>query len=252
MKRTEVIGIIPARYQSHRFPGKPLVSILDKSLIHHTYLNAKRVQGIDHLVVATDDERILDHVRGFNGDVLMTSESCPSGTDRLAEVIKKEPRFKDASIIVNIQGDEPILDPKAVEAVISCLKNDENAVMSTAATSLKTEEALLPSVVKVVCDLKGRALYFSRSLIPGNKKGISSFPYLKHLGLYAYRRDFLLKYSDLKPTPLQQEEDLEQLKVLEHGYTIQVAIVDSESIGVDVPEDIQKVEKYLCRQNTFS
>jgi len=249
MERMEIIGIIPARYQSQRFPGKPLAKIHDKTLIQHTYLNARRVKGIDHLIIATDDKRIFDHAKSFDADVVMTSPDCPTGSDRLAEVVKTDARFIKSSIVVNIQGDEPIVDPKAIEAIIQKLKDDKDAVMSTAATRLIEEEALSSSVVKVVCDINGRALYFSRSLIPGSLKK-KEFPYLKHLGLYAYRREFLLKYSTLSPTPLQIHEDLEQLKVLEHGYSIQVAIVKEGGIGVDLPEDIQKVEKRLWQQNT--
>lgn len=249
MERMEIIGIIPARYQSQRFPGKPLAKIFDKTLIEHTYLNARRVKGIDHLVIATDDKRIFDHAKSFEADVVMTSPDCPTGSDRLAEVVKGDIRFSKSSIIVNIQGDEPIVDPGAIEAMIQKLKDDKHAVMSTAATRLLEEEAQSTSVVKVVCDLNGRALYFSRSLIPGSLKK-REFPYLKHLGLYAYRKDFLLKYNTLPPTPLQLHEDLEQLKVLEHGYSIQVAIVKEGGIGVDLPEDIQKVEKRLWQQNT--
>lgn len=249
MERMEIIGIIPARYQSQRFPGKPLAKIHDKTLIQHTYLNARRVQGIDHLIIATDDKRIFDHAKSFDADVVMTSPDCPTGSDRLAEVIKSDARFKSSLIVVNIQGDEPIVDPKAIEAVIAKLQNDKAAVMSTAATKLSEEDAQSSSVVKVVCDINGRALYFSRSLIPGSLKR-KEFPFLKHIGLYAYRRDFLLKYSTLPQTPLQIHEDLEQLKVLEHGYSIQVAIVKEGGIGVDLPEDIQKVEKRLWQQNT--
>lgn len=251
MKELQVIGIIPARYQSSRFPGKPLALINGVSLLQHTYTNAKKVKGVDHLVIATDDDRIFEHAKSFGAAVFMTSPHCPTGTDRLAEVISQNQTFSKADIIINIQGDEPVIDPRIIEKVVERLKIDPDAVMATAVIPLKKEEAMNPSVVKCVTDLNGRALYFSRSLIPGGKKGYQpENRYFKHLGIYAYRRDFLLKYATLPETPLQIAEDLEQLKVLEHGYTIQVAHVDGFSIGVDTPEDIQKVEHYLCQQNT--
>lgn len=251
MKELQVIGIIPARYQSSRFPGKPLALIHGTSLLQHTYTNAKKVKGIDHLVIATDDDRIFKHAKEFGAAVVMTSPDCPTGTDRLAEVVRTHTSFSSADIIVNIQGDEPVIDPLAIDAVIQKLVNDKEAVMATAVTLLKEEEAFNPSVVKCVTDNKGRALYFSRNLIPGSKNGFNpSQSYYKHLGIYAYRRDFLLKYATLSPTALQLAEDLEQLKVLEHGYTIQVAHVKGASIGVDTPEDIQKVEHHIWQQNT--
>jgi 3-deoxy-manno-octulosonate cytidylyltransferase (CMP-KDO synthetase) len=253
-KVPHVVGIIPARYGSTRFPGKPLVKINGTTLIQRTYESAKQCAALDDLIVATDDLRILDHVHLFGGKGIMTSIECPTGTDRLVEVLKNDISLQGASIVVNIQGDEPCVEPLVIEKVVEILVNNPHAVMSTAAVKLKKEEAYNSSITKCVIDKHGNALYFSRALIPAGKDLLfkPNINYLKHLGIYGYRRNFLLHYSQLEPTPLQIVEDLEQLKVLEHGYEIKIAIVESESIGVDNPEDIQKIERLLCKQNTFS
>ncbi|HEV8051082.1 MAG TPA: 3-deoxy-manno-octulosonate cytidylyltransferase [Parachlamydiaceae bacterium] len=255
MKHHHIIGIIPARYGSSRFPGKPLVEILGKSLIQHTYESTKRCKELDELIVATDDQRIYDHVKNFGGNVVMTPVDCETGSDRLAFVLQNDPRLQKAEIIINVQGDEPCLDPTVISALIKALRSDPTAVMSTAVVSLDNEdEALSPSEVKCVLSLDNTVLYFSRSLIPGSLKAgyQKAIPYYKHLGIYAYRPDFLLKYAKLPMTPLQMAEDLEQLKVLENGYKIKAAIVKSANAGVNTPEDIKKVEQELCKQNTFS
>lgn len=251
----KVVGMIPARYGSIRFPGKPLVNILGKSLIQRTYENAKRCKILDELIVATDDKRIFDHVKGFGGEAVMTSTECATGTDRLAEAVKNSAHLKEVSIILNIQGDEPCLEPEVMDEVVNLLIQDPDAAMSTAVVKIDSEEeACNPSVVKCVMDAKCNALYFSRSLIPADKslKFRKDLIYYRHLGIYGYKRDFLFHYSQLKPTPLQLAEDLEQLKVLEHGFRVKVAIVKSVGIGVDTPEDIKKVEQLLCKQNTYS
>lgn len=251
----KVVGIIPARFGSTRLPGKPLLPILGKTLLQRTYESARSATALDQLIVATDDERIFAHVKGFGGEVVMTSPDCPTGTDRLAEVVKKYPELKAASVIVNIQGDEPCIDPVAINRAIEVLKQDSQAVMSTIITPLTCkEDALSTAIVKCVIDLNQNALYFSRTLIPSNKRGefVPSQKYYRHLGLYTYRPDFLLIYPTLPQTPLQMAEDLEQLKVLEHGYRMKVALVDCVSPGVDLPEDIQKVEQWICKQSTSS
>jgi 3-deoxy-manno-octulosonate cytidylyltransferase (CMP-KDO synthetase) len=247
-KKISVVGIIPARYASDRFPGKPLVQIAGKSLIQRTFENAKCSPSLDEILVATDDFRIFDHVKKFGGNVVMTSSHCPSGTERLAEVIRDTPRFHDAEIIINIQGDEPLLQPETIDRVITALKISPEAVMSTSVTPLSTEEeAFNYSVCKCVIDKNHHALYFSRALIPSGKTGKwqPNATYYKHMGIYGYRREFLLEYARLKPTPLQLTEDLEQLKVLEHGHKIKVIIVDTDSVGVDTPEDVKKIERLL-------
>lgn len=253
IKFPKVVGLIPARYGSSRFPGKPLADILGKSLIQRTYENTKKCPILDDVFVATDDDRIFDHVISFGGKAIMTSSYCPTGSDRLIEAVEKAPSLKEASIIVNIQGDEPCLESIVIEKVVHLLLEDPSAVMSTAVMRIHSElEALNPSVVKCSMDCHGNALYFSRALIPGGPK-VKFNPelsYFKHIGIYGYRKSFLLKYGTLTQTPLQKAEDLEQLKVLEHGYKIKTAIVESASVSVDHPEDIKKVESLLCKQNT--
>lgn len=250
----KIIGVIPARYASSRFPGKPLASIAGKSLLQRTYQNALHSSLLDALIVATDDQRIFDHVRSFDGQVVMTSTSCPTGTDRIAEVLNQYPDLLKASAVVNIQGDEPCIAPQAIDQVAQTLLQDPTAVMSTLVTRLSKEEAFNSSNVKCVMDQNQNALYFSRGLIPSNRTHTfdAQVPYFRHIGLYAYRPSFVLAYQQLSPTPLQQAEDLEQLKVLEHGYRIKVAVVDYVSIEVNHPEDINKVEQWICKQNTFS
>jgi 3-deoxy-manno-octulosonate cytidylyltransferase (CMP-KDO synthetase) len=253
-KELKIVGIIPARYGSTRFPGKILAPIAGKTLIERTYHNARLSPLLQHLVVATDDQRIYDHVHSFGGEVVMTSPTCATGTDRLVEAVKKDPRFNDIDIIVNIQGDEPCVDPQVTQQVIEALINDPFAVMSTAVVQLTClEEAHNPSIVKCVMDTSGNALYFSRALIPaGHTQTMQPHVnYYRHIGIYAYRRDFLLQYAELPRTPLQNAEDLEQLKILEHGFRIKTAVVNQTSIGVDTPEDIQKVEQWLCKQNSY-
>jgi 3-deoxy-manno-octulosonate cytidylyltransferase (CMP-KDO synthetase) len=252
--RKKIIGIIPARYASIRFPGKPLVPIQGKTLIQRTYENASHAQ-LDEIVVATDDQRIYDHVKQFGGKVVMTSPDHINGSDRIAEVLLSRPDWMKDSIIINIQGDEPCIEPSSIDAIAQVLIEDPSGSMSTAVTPLRTEEeAKSSSVVKCVIDQKQNALYFSRGLIPSNKKHQYNpkFTYYRHIGIYAFRPEFLLEYQKLQATPLQLEEDLEQLKVLENGYRIKVAILDHISIGVDTPEDIKQVEQWLCKQNSSS
>jgi 3-deoxy-manno-octulosonate cytidylyltransferase (CMP-KDO synthetase) len=252
-KEQKIIAMIPARYASTRFPGKMLSLISGKSLIQRTYENAKLCPLLNDIIIATDDQRIFDHVKGFGGQVVMTCPNCLTGSDRIAEALKKNPQFNNVSIVVNIQGDEPCLDPNIVNRVIEVLQNDPEAVMSTAVIKLdNADDAANSSVVKCVIDSNQNALYFSRSLIPAGHgmKMIPGITYYRHMGIYGFRRDFAVKYAELTPTPLQLAEDLEQLKVIEHGYRLKAAIVDNFSIGVDRIEDIQKVEKWLCKQNT--
>ena len=250
-----VLGIIPARFASTRFPGKPLVKIFGKTLLQWTYENACKVEILDRILIATDDERIAQHARELGSEVMMTSLDCLNGTERLGEVIQNHPEMLQAKAIVNIQGDEPFIDPSAIDQAVDLLLSDPQSSMSTLLTPLKTEEeANNPSVVKCVKDIHNNALYFSRALIPSNKA--HSFnpnqAYFRHIGLYVYRPAFLLNYLNLASTPLQLEECLEQLKILEHGYRIKVAITDHAGIGVDTPEDLHHLEKWICTQNLFS
>lgn len=242
----KIIGVIPARYASTRFPGKPLHLIAGKPLIQHVVERCRRAACLQEVVVATDDERIAKVAQAF-GPVEMTSADHPSGTDRIAEVARR--RVCDA--VVNIQGDEPLLDPAVVDAVARALADHP---MSTAATALRDPaEFDNTNVVKVVVSRGGRALYFSRRTIPcvrdaargSAEEQMAAFPFLKHLGIYGYRRDTLLQWVQFPVSPLEQAEKLEQLRALENDIPIAVVRVDYESIGVDVPEDAERVERVL-------
>ncbi|GFP78606.1 3-deoxy-manno-octulosonate cytidylyltransferase mitochondrial [Phtheirospermum japonicum] len=247
--RSRVVGIIPARFASSRFQGKPLVHILGKPMIQRTWERAKMATSLDHVVVATDDDKIAECCKEFGADVVMTSESCRNGTERCNEALQKLGKRYD--VVVNIQGDEPLIEPGIIDGVVKALQAAPDAVFSTAATSLKPDDAFDPNRVKCVVDNRGYAIYFSRGLIPFNKSGKVNpgFPYLLHLGIQSYDSKFLEVYPKLPPTPLQLEEDLEQLKVLENGYKMKVIKVDHECHGVDVPEDVEKIEHYMRERN---
>ncbi|CAK7327632.1 unnamed protein product [Dovyalis caffra] len=247
--RSRVVGIIPARYASSRFEGKPLVNILGKPMIQRTWERTKLATTLDHIVVATDDEKIAECCRGFGADVVMTSESCRNGTERCNEALQKLDKKYD--VVVNIQGDEPLIEPEIIDGIVKALQAAPDAVFSTAVTSLKPEDAFDPNRVKCVVDNRGYAIYFSRGLIPYNKTGKVNpqFPYLLHLGIQSYDTKFLKIYPELQPTPLQLEEDLEQLKVLENGYKMKVIKVDHEAHGVDIPEDVEKIETLMRDKN---
>ncbi|XP_048130127.1 3-deoxy-manno-octulosonate cytidylyltransferase, mitochondrial isoform X1 [Rhodamnia argentea] len=252
--RSRVVGIIPARFASSRFQGKPLVPILGKPMIQRTWERAKLAASLDRVaplgvVVATDDEKIAECCRGFGADVIMTSESCRNGTERCNEALQKLDKKYD--IVVNIQGDEPLIEPEIIDGVVKALQAAPDAVFSTAVTSLKPEDAFDTNRVKCVVDNCGYAIYFCRGLIPHNKSGKVNpqFPYLLHLGIQSYDSEFLKIYPELQPTPLQLEEDLEQLKVLENGYKMKVIKVDHEAHGVDTPEDVEKIESFMRERN---
>lgn len=242
-KRRKIIGVIPARFASTRLMGKPLADIRGKPLIQHTYENAQNAKLLDDLIVATDDERILDKVLEFGGNAAMTPLSCPTGTDRIAWLVKNSHLCADAEIIVNIQGDEPDVDPSVIQGCIQTLLNAEDASIATPIVRINSRaDAESTSVVKCVIDSYGYALYFSRGLIPHNKSGTynENTHYFKHIGLYAYRKDFLLLYPHIQPTPLQLEEDLEQLKVLETGYRIKTYLTEHDSSGIDTEHELSK------------
>jgi 3-deoxy-manno-octulosonate cytidylyltransferase (CMP-KDO synthetase) len=234
------VCIIPARYASTRFPGKPLARETGKYLIQHVYHRAAEAACFDRVIVATDDRRIADAVKSFGGDVAMTRSDHPSGTDRIAEVAAG----LQADIILNLQGDEPQIRPELLQKLVTLLAGQPEAEMATlAARFADADEVLNPNVVKVVVGRDGRALYFSRSAIPFDRsahlagRGLTAANYLKHIGLYAYRRDFLLQFPRMPQTPLEQLESLEQLRALENGHTILVAEVDYDACGIDTPED---------------
>ena len=231
--------VIPARYASSRLPAKPLLRDTGKYLIQHVYERACE-SNAHHAIVATDDARIFDAVRSFGGNVVMTRADHPSGTDRVAEVAEQ----LDADIIVNLQGDEPLIEPATLDLLARLLAENADAPMATLAVPITSLSNWYdPNCVKVVCDKLGRALYFSRSPIPYVRDGrpdFSSRQFLQHLGLYAYRREFLLELAKLPPEPLETTEKLEQLRVLALGYRIQVGIVPHAHRGVDTPADYQR------------
>jgi 3-deoxy-manno-octulosonate cytidylyltransferase (CMP-KDO synthetase) len=248
-----VVVIIPARYASTRLPGKALVDIGGKPMIAHVLRRALEARGVDRVLVATDDERVAAAVEREGGDAVMTRADHPSGTDRIAEVARE----LSADVVVNVQGDLPLLEPGYVESAVRALAADTGSperpapVMATLATPLRTGEAERSQVVKVVCDRFGDALYFSRCAIPwhepGNENG-DGVAGLRHIGLYAYRRSFLLELAGLVPTPLERAERLEQLRVLEHGHRIRVAVVEASEamIEVDTPEDLERIRELFA------
>lgn len=237
-----VLAVIPARWASTRFPGKPLADVLGKPMVQRVYEQVLKSRRVERVVVGTDDERIARAVRAFGGEARMTSSRHPSGTDRVAEVAWGE----EAELVVNVQGDEPFIHPEVIDRAVDALCEGEEAVVSTLMHAIEEEGELTdPNVVKVVVDRQGYALYFSRAPIPyfrddGRDRGGPAF---KHLGLYVYRKPFLLRLTSLKPTPLERAEKLEQLRVLEHGYRIKVLETPHRSIGIDVPEDILRLEE---------
>ena len=239
-----VTAIIPARWASTRFPGKPLVELRGKPLIRHVWERACRAKRVDRVIVATDDMRIAETAFNFGAEVALTSPRHPTGTDRLAEVAAN---LKQARIILNVQGDEPDIAPSTIDRLADALLGDPRLGMVTAANPITGAEDIgNPNVVKVVTDAEGRALYFSRSVIPHDRDGLGGIRYLRHQGIYGYRRRVLLDFVRWKPTPLEKAEKLEQLRALEHGVSIGVIMVRRGSVGVDAPEDLAKAEKALC------
>ncbi len=243
-----ILAVVPARFASTRLPGKPLKADTGKPLIQHVVEAAQRARRLDRIVVATDDDRILQAVRAFGGEAVLTRADHPSGTDRVAEVAAAMP---DSPIVVNLQGDEPEISPEALDLVVSLLEDDPTLPMATLATPIRDPATFAdPSCVKVVRDAHGHALYFSRGPIPHHRDGppADGVLGLLHLGLYAYRRDFLLKLATLPPSPLEGAEKLEQLRVLEAGATIAVGVVDESSVGIDTPDDYRRfVERQRAR-----
>ena len=246
MGRVKIVGIIPARFASTRFPGKPLALIAGKPLIQHVVEQCQKAKSLAEIIVATDDSRIADTAKKFCR-VEMTRADHPSGSDRIAEVTMR----CNCEAVVNIQGDEPLIDPNVIDAVAKVLPHEE---MSTAATLIKNfSEYDNPNVVKVVVNATGHALYFSRRTIPylrdaANRPGnepLAAFPFLKHLGIYGYQRETLLRLVKFPVSPLENAEKLEQLRALENGIQIAVVKVDYDSIGVDAPEDVVRVETIL-------
>ena len=231
--------VIPARYASTRLPGKPLADICGRPMICRVWERARRAEKPERVIVATDDQRIYDAVRKDGGEAMLTRADHPTGTDRLAEVAQAHAAV---DLIVNVQGDEPLIEPSVIDELIALFEADENLQMATVMTRMEDEEEQKnPNNVKVVVDKLGYALYFSRSLLPYPRAAAA--PVYKHIGIYAYRRDFLLHYARLAPTPLEKAESLEQLRALENGYGIRVLETASRFIGVDTPEDLALVNR---------
>lgn len=246
-KKQNVIGVIPARYSSSRFPGKIIAEIAGKPMIQRVYEQANKSQLLDQLFVAVDDERVLKCVEGFGGNAVMTNPDHQSGTDRIAEAVEK----LDAGIVVNIQGDQPLFDPKMIDEAVQPLLDDPSLQMSTLKTKIGEEDFSDPAVVKVVVDENNYALYFSRSLIPYSRDKVEVNIY-EHIGLYVYRKNFLLEISKLPQSFLEKIEMLEQLRVLEKGYKIKVIETKRNGISgisVDTQEDLLKVEKLIREMN---
>ncbi len=236
----KVLGVIPARYGSTRLPGKPLKDICGMPMIQHVYMNAGKAKLVDQVVVATDDERVVEAVRAFGGEAVMTSQDHPTGSDRVAEAADA---FGDEyQYIVNIQGDEPLIQPEIIDEIVGALINDSSCVMSTGCAPIYGEYAQCTDAVKVVSDINGNALYFSRSLIPYPRNEKTAQPY-EHIGIYAYTKSFLKKYITLPITPLSQAESLEQLRVLENGYAIKVVktAFPYDALSVDTENDLNEV-----------
>jgi len=242
---TRILGIVPARFASSRFPGKAIARLAGKPMVQHVYERASLSRYITKVLVATDDEQIASAVRSFGGEVRMTRPDHPTGTDRLAEVASAEA----AQLYVNIQGDEPLIDPEAIDAAILSVLHDEGISMGTLKKRIADpSEVTNPNVVKVITGLGEDALYFSRNPIPYVRGPNPAFgSYFKHIGLYVYRREFLLHYPDLEVGPLERAESLEQLRALENGYRIRVVETDYESLGVDTPEDLERVNQLFCQ-----
>jgi len=244
MSTDKVVVVIPARYGSTRLPGKPLVSLNGQPMIQRVYERAKSARRVDRVIVATDDDRIVKVVTSFGGEARMTRHDHRTGTERVAEVAA----HVDGEVFVNVQGDEPLLDPAAVDIAVSALLDEPQAVVATVATPIKIPGDIMdPNVVKVVLDFDDNALYFSRAPIPWVRDTGSAIQvrHLKHLGLYVFQREALLEYPTLPQGELERIEQLEQLRWLENGSKIRVAEVAHDAISVDVPEDVTRVEKLL-------
>jgi 3-deoxy-manno-octulosonate cytidylyltransferase (CMP-KDO synthetase) len=244
MSSARVVVVIPARYGSTRLPGKPLVSLAGKPMIQRVYERARMAHRVDRVIVATDDERIVKAVETFGGEARMTRADHRTGTERVAEVAA----HVEGGVFVNVQGDEPLLDPVAVDTAVAALLEEPAASISTVATPIKTPADIMdPNVVKTVLDFDGNALYFSRAPIPWVRDTASKVQvrHLKHLGLYVFQRDALLEFPTLPQGDLERIEQLEQLRWMENGWKIRVAEVEHDAVSVDVPEDVARVEKLL-------
>ncbi len=246
-----VLGVIPARYASIRLPAKPLVDLCGKPMIQRVYEQAMKAKLLTNVVVATDHQSIVDAVKSFGGEVMLTSPELRSGSDRVAAVARE---VVDADIVVNIQGDEPLIEPEMIDQAVEPLIHDETIQVGTLVRKIETADELLnPNIVKVVLDENNFALYFSRSPIPYLRESATMdewckrHQYYKHIGLYVFRRNFLLEYSSWQESSLEQAEKLEQLRILEHGYRIKTAVTEYDSIPIDTAEDAERVRSILLQ-----
>ncbi|HVO56767.1 MAG TPA: 3-deoxy-manno-octulosonate cytidylyltransferase [Dongiaceae bacterium] len=248
MDTPRVVIVIPARYGSVRLPGKPLVSLGGKPMVERVYERAKQARTASRVIVATDDERIVKAVEGFGGEARMTRTDHRTGTERIAEVAA----HTEGDVFVNVQGDEPLLDPTAVDTAVGALLEEPAAAIATVAVPVRTPSDIMdPNVVKTVLDFEDNALYFSRAPIPWVRDSAAKVHarHLKHLGLYVFQRDALLEYPTLPQGELERLEQLEQLRWMENGWKIRVAEVEHDAVSVDVPEDVERVEKLLRSQD---
>ncbi len=245
-----ILGVIPSRYASVRFPGKPLAMIDGKSMIQRVYEQALQATSLSDVVVATDDDRIFQHIRDFGGKVMMTSSRHQTGTERCAEVASQwivPDEHENLDIVVNIQGDEPLIHPDTIDQATACFNDGSFGIATLGMRISQPGDLDNPNVVKVVRDIQGHAVYFSRSCIPylrgtEAEQRVSSYAYLKHIGIYAYRADVLQEIVRIPPSTLEVAESLEQLRWIDHGYTIKVGLTHHESISVDTPEDLLKLK----------
>ncbi|MNJ88735.1 3-deoxy-manno-octulosonate cytidylyltransferase [compost metagenome] len=242
-----ILGIIPARHGSSRFPGKPLIDLKGKTMIRRVVEGASKSALLTDLIVATDDQRILEEVTAFGGKVMMTDSKHPTGTDRCAEIVRNLPGKYD--VVINIQGDEPLVDARQLDQLLQAFSDPTVQIATLASRKIEMEDILNPNRIKVVIDKNHSALYFSRSPIPNfaNAKGepLEIYPFLRHIGLYAYRSEVLLELSNLEETKLEQIESLEQLRWLYNGYSIRVVETEIETPNIDTPEDVEKVMRLL-------
>jgi 3-deoxy-manno-octulosonate cytidylyltransferase (CMP-KDO synthetase) len=245
--QVKVCAVIPARYASTRFPGKPLAKILGKPMIQHVYERVSRASLVDHVIIATDNRDIFVACKDFGAAVVITSESCANGTERVAEVVRRHALSNYCEFILNVQGDEPCIAPSTIDTLLHYVL-EKKPLIATLATSIETwEDVQSPNVVKVVVNKYGHALYFSRNPVPFSRENISQ--HLRHYGVYVYESGTLLDYSLDHSTPLALSESLEQLKFLENGYLVHVVMTDHKSVGVDLPEHIAFAEEFLRRES---
>jgi 3-deoxy-manno-octulosonate cytidylyltransferase (CMP-KDO synthetase) len=240
----KILGIIPARYASTRFPGKPLVDIAGKSMIQRVYEQAKKCTHLSEVVVATDDNRIFKHVHQFGGKAVMTSSDHQSGTDRCAEVALKHPEY---DVIINIQGDEPYIDPEQITKLITCFNDTDTQIATLVKKVLTEQEVHNTNSPKVIINKHSEAIYFSRSPLPHirgqeQQNWLQHFTYFKHIGIYGYRADILQQITKLSVSPLEKAESLEQLRWIENGYKIKVAETELETYAIDTPDDLKKLK----------